>query len=339
MTETLELRFDPDVQGHTRIKDALGRMLASQQLHPSLIFSGPVGVGKRRMALDFARALNCPSGGAVKPCFTCSSCRKLSSANHPDVQIIEALDGKRAVSIAQIRAMIEDMGLKPYEGKHRVFILEDADRLAVDAQNTLLKTLEEPPGATVTILLTSRPHSLIPTIHSRCQRHRFTALSQQDLERVFEQQGIPIERASFAGGCPGRALNDDMQARAEEARLLLEAIADGRARRDPMGLALELLKTLEKGAKGPETRRRLEDLCDFLARAFRDILHQRVTGAPPEEALAPFAADCLPRLAQRWDSRALRKSLAALEKLQLGMTLNLQVKLAVEGLIVDLMTA
>ncbi len=140
-----------------------------------MLFWGPEGVGKRLTAIEFAKALNCeaPSDGA---CGQCLACRKIAHGNHPDLHIAAPVKKSRIIDVDAINDIVEMASLRPYESQWRIFLIVEADRMRPPAQNHLLKTLEEPVGQSVFVLLTEFPQMLLPTIRSRCQRVRFGAL-------------------------------------------------------------------------------------------------------------------------------------------------------------------
>ena len=152
---------------------------------PSLLFAGPSGVGKRLTALAVAQALNCTntsqgSGlraeGSVDACGACAACTRIARGVHPDVLFVEPGDSG-AIKIDQVRDIVDRAQYRPFEGRRRVVIIDEADALVQPAQNALLKTLEEPTPSSVFILVTSRPDMLLPTVLSRCPQLRFRPLS------------------------------------------------------------------------------------------------------------------------------------------------------------------
>lgn len=178
----------------------LGNLLSRNRIPNGLMFFGPAGVGKAMTALMFAKAVNCKEvpGDA---CGTCLSCRKIDSGNHPDIVQVSPVKKSRIIDVEAIDNVIEMASLRPYEAAWRIFIIHDADRMRGPAQNHLLKTLEEPLGPSVFILVTEYPQALLPTIRSRCQRVRFRALHPDTVtELLLREREIDGELASAIAG-------------------------------------------------------------------------------------------------------------------------------------------
>jgi len=162
------------------------------------LFVGPQGVGRELAALALAASLNCPDGG----CGECDVCKRVLRRSHPDVYMI-APEGAQ-ILVTQVRAVRENAHLSPYEGRVKTFIFEDAHRLNPAASNALLKTLEEPPGDVLFILVTESPEDLLPTVVSRCRRVDFFPLGPADIKRILvEQHDIDGELAVWAARAGG----------------------------------------------------------------------------------------------------------------------------------------
>lgn len=155
------------VIGHTWAVANLDRTVADQRPAHAYLISGPAQIGKTTLARALALALNC-SSPTERPCGTCRACRLMTAGKHPDVQLI-APEG-RSLKIDQVRALQHDLALSPFEGRYRVAIFEQFEAATIEAQNALLKTLEEPPAYAVLIVLAADPELLLPTIISRCQQ-------------------------------------------------------------------------------------------------------------------------------------------------------------------------
>src|SRR5918911_52696 len=188
--------FD-QLAGNKSAKEILGRMLAAGRVPGALLFAGEEGVGKKLFALEVARALNCRTPKDSEACGVCSSCTRISRLNyperedaeewtqiiwtdHPDVGLVVA--PKRVLRVEQMRQIEKEANFRPFEGKARVFIIDDADKLNDASANALLKVLEEPPRTSHLILITARPAMLLPTILSRCQMIRFAPLTPAEIE-------------------------------------------------------------------------------------------------------------------------------------------------------------
>jgi hypothetical protein len=137
------------------------------ELHHAIILHGPMLAPLRDLAVRVAKTLNCLERSTGDDCI---SCQRIDRRIHPDVHIVEVSEEKKMISIEQIRAIVSEATLRPYEGRNKVFIVDPADGLSVAGSNSLLKTLEEPARDTTFLLITRSPDLLLPTINSRCQR-------------------------------------------------------------------------------------------------------------------------------------------------------------------------
>ena len=227
-----------DVVGHEKAVALLDRSLKSGRLAHAYLFVGPPHVGKMRLAVELAKALNCE--GQERPCGQCSQCVRIEKMKHADVHVI-GINGRTEISIDQMREMQHAANLKPFEGRHRVFVVDGAERLSHEATNCLLKTLEEPPPDVQLILLVSNERLLLGTVLSRCQRLEMRPLPVAAVHRALtERWGLGEERATLlaqlCGGCLGWAVTvkDDDRAlneRSEKLASLVRLHRAGRAER------------------------------------------------------------------------------------------------------------
>jgi DNA polymerase III delta' subunit len=162
----------------------LRNIITSNRIPNALLFWGPSGVGKRLTAFELAKAINC-SEAEADACGTCLSCRKIDHGNHPDVHVTVPVKKSRIINVDAISDIIELAVLRPFEGQWRIFIIQDADRMYGPGQNHLLKTLEEPAGQTLFVLITEHPQGLLPTIRSRCQSVRFGGLTPETIKQLL----------------------------------------------------------------------------------------------------------------------------------------------------------
>lgn len=290
-----------DVIGHRRLVALLARSVERASLPPSLIFAGPSGVGKRLAAVATAQAVNCltpkrhsqgsPADSVdsieVDACGSCSACTRIMRNIHPDVVVVEPGD-TGSIKIEAVRDLIERAGYRPFEGRRRVVIIDEADALVSAAQSALLKTLEEPPSASMFLLITSRPDALLPTVRSRCPQLRFRPLSADDVVAALMKRGASEKDARAvaltADGSIGRALD----ASADE---IVNAL----------GVAVRVLTQL---ASGGEARRRLEAAKDLLENTGGGGAGDREQLATHLRALASLLRD-VELLATKGDRRAL----------------------------------
>ncbi|MCD6472355.1 DNA polymerase III subunit delta' [Candidatus Aerophobetes bacterium] len=170
------------IKGQQRAVRILQKEIASLSLAGTYLFIGPAGVGKTFTALNFAKALNCKREG-IDSCDKCSSCLKIDHLNHPDVQIIKP--EKDSLKIEQIRNLKREAAYKLYEGKKRVWIIEEANKFTLEAANSALKIIEEPPPDTIFILISETKREILPTILSRCEIIRFSSLSSEQIREII----------------------------------------------------------------------------------------------------------------------------------------------------------
>jgi DNA polymerase-3 subunit delta' len=203
-----------NIIGHAAVVDLLRQAARRNRVPQSLLFAGPDGVGKRAVATALAQAVNCPNRADGDACGTCPVCSRIARGQFSDVTWLEK-GSEASIKIKPLRERILDVvGYRPFEGARRVYIIEPADELTLEAQDALLKTLEEPPPAAMLILITAYPDTLLPTIQSRCRRLRFGLLSEHDVARVLaERAGVDARTAArlaaVSGGSVSRALSEE----------------------------------------------------------------------------------------------------------------------------------
>ena len=268
------------------------RSVQAGRIVHALLFEGPRGSGKRTMARLMAQATVC--SGADKPCGVCPACKRFLAGSHPDVRVMKP--EKRTIGVDEVRALIDALSLRTYEGGKHIVIIEQADRLTPPAQNALLKTLENPAGEALFFLITDAPGAILPTIVSRCRTVRFHDLSVEECAGVLEARGIAPERArelaGMAQGSVGRALEIDGSEAWRDLRA--RVLASLEALRGPASVA-GAAAPLE-GEKGGE-----DEILDMLELWARDLMAVQ-SGAPPYQSQE---AARLSRL--RLDGRALLK--------------------------------
>jgi len=236
-----------EVAGQSRALSLLQRSLEGGSLAHAYLFVGPAHTGKMTLAVNLAQALNCE--GTEPPCGECIPCQKIASAKHADVQVIDLgsngdsaeAESRVRISVEQIEQLQHSASLPPFEGKCKVFIIDGVELLSIGAANRLLKTLEEPEGKVVFVLLSTNESVLPPTIVSRCQRVELAPLSAGEVETALSSRwGVEPEKARLLARCSGGRLGwavlaagDDtlLQQRAEWLDEMLEIVGADNERR------------------------------------------------------------------------------------------------------------
>ena len=328
-----------DVIGHERPKQLLQAALTHDRVAHAYLFYGEDRIGKRLTAIRFAQAVNCDDGAAAArgdSCGVCRSCKQIEARTHPDALLIEP-DPEQAnpqIKIERVRDLESQIIYRPLIGRYKTILIDEADRMTIGAANALLKTLEEPPGHSLFVLVTARPYAMPATIRSRCQALRFVAPARTQVEAaLIVQREIPPADARFLAmvtqGRLGEALAADVTA--------LRAIhADYRALTSRAALTspatiLASAEALAKGDRGPEA-------LDWLARWLRDVLLVQV-GAEPDFLIDLERLAELKEAAKAIDATALLDLLAEIEALERGAGRNLNPQIALESLLLRIREA
>lgn len=193
-----------EIVGHQAVKQYLQRSVAMGRVAHAYALVGPQGVGKSLVARAMAQALLCPRTQHGAPCGECRACRQVRRLHHPDFHLVEDSDG--TIGIDRVRELQRELSLKPYEAERKVAVIDQADRLTDAAQNSLLKTLEEPPGDTVLFLIAANPNALLSTVRSRCYVLRFQPLAAGDIEKWLIARGVGDQEAKLAAALSGGSL-------------------------------------------------------------------------------------------------------------------------------------
>jgi DNA polymerase-3 subunit delta' len=266
------------------------------------LFAGPAGVGRRSAAQAFAQLLNCHRPDA-DACGRCPACEAIAAGRHPDVRVVDVARGvlldpddttRTGIGIRQVLALRREVVYPPYQGRWKVYILADAETLTLEAANSLLKVLEEPPPQVVIILIAESTVPLPATVVSRCQLVRFTLLPPALVERALLQRGVGPEEARYAAALSGGQLSRALQwATSEEVRQrrgrVLELL-EGLEHADP----LQILDAAEALAREKEI---LADLLEIALFWYRDLLvwqqthsDQQLVNLDRRERIAALAA-------------------------------------------------
>lgn len=315
------------ILGHEQQKDILRRALAANRLAHAYLFEGPEGVGKRLMALALVRAVFCHDGTG---CGNCPGCRKVDHGNHPDLFLVEP-DGS-SIKIEQIRELQKQLSFSPLEARRKVGIIDAADRLNPAAGNALLKTLEEPGGNTLLLLLSARPDAVLQTIRSRCQRLPFTRLPREAVRTVLLQQPERSELeahvlAALSDGSFKKALGRNRELYLDRRKTLLKSVTALSA--GSIGPLLSL------SAELAEEKEQLPELLEILQGFYRDLLLVQ-HGATEDDLVNRDLLEKIQRVAGRTSRQALLLKLDAIAACQRQLERNVNRQLALDVLLMKL---
>lgn len=308
------------IRGHDQIIKAIRHVIRRGRLAHAYLFVGPVGVGKRLVATEMAKALLCethPEQRSDDSCDRCPGCTQVTARTHPDFQLLEVPEGKHEFPIALMQEAIAHLGLKPARGRHRVTIIDEADLLSEEAANCFLKTLEEPPPASLLILLAPGIESQLPTVRSRCQVIRFGTLPDGVVAELLVSAGIvktPAEADKLAPLCQG-SLNSAQLLKEPEVRGFREEIAKlvERPAIDSVELGQKLVKFVEAAGQDSAAKRRRGQLAlQFIIEHLRAQLHAASAGVDEREGRLEAVAESVDRtiLASQQIDRRLQLVLA-----------------------------
>jgi len=258
------------VVGHQQAKSRFRRLLAADRLAHAYLIHGEEGIGKFCLALQVAAARLCPEIPG-DGCGQCLDCRLVEAGTHPDLFLLDDPDAP-GLHIDQVRSLIDTTIRKPVRSLGRAYVIRDAERLREEAQNALLKTLEEPPLASLILLTSDRPQGLAPTLRSRCQEIRLKPLTQEESRRILQSTDLHEERIELlsliSGGSPGKALaleNGDYLGMRSHVLTLV-----GGETSDPLGLAEAVYSGLNP--RDPGIRSRVRMVVETWISVLRDLL-------------------------------------------------------------------
>lgn len=331
----------PGVLGHETVIDQLARAAARAAPHHAYIFHGPDGIGRRQVALGFAKALNCecpPAPGEA--CGSCGSCRRVAEGTDPDVWTIAphpptGKESPLAIRIDDIRNLQGRLAYRANEGRTRVVVLDDCELMNNQAANCMLKSLEEPPPRTVLVLITRRLGQLLATIRSRCLQIGFRRLSPAVIgDYLVQNLGVEPDQAaslaSSAGGSLGRALGLSVEEVGQETELLGRfGAALGGSLSERLALAEEFdkLETEARRAQGSFMRR-------FVVTA-GEVLRDATALSSGVEPHRPDCAALAQELASRYDAETLMQLFDALQKARDRLDRNMNTRLVMEALLLQ----
>jgi DNA polymerase III subunit delta' len=307
-----------DIHGHDRPIDFLRRAWKGERLAHAYFFTGPAGVGKLTTAKALAMGLHCEVA-PFEACGACPACRTIAAGTNADVRIVPGpLPDRRDVSIDQVRALQRELGYRAVAAHPKVGIINDAHLLTTQAQNALLKTLEEPGGDSVLMLIGVNAATLTPTVLSRCQRVAFSPIPTATVAAILERHGCSTTEAramaAYAEGSPGRALELDRDFFATRRPAILQRL--GRLR----GADFKQLAALAQDLAAEDVD--LASILTVIASWYRDALRRGILG-PDEPLQNTDLADELPALGAAESLRKLESTYATMIALHQNANKNL----------------
>lgn len=317
------------IYGHKNILVLFNKIVSSQKIANAYLFIGESGFGKEFMAKYFAMMINCKNGS--KPCLSCPSCIQMISGNHPDIFFIEP-DGI-SIKVETLRnVVINNAYVKPYNSYKKIFIIKEAEKMTEQAQNSILKTLEEPPEYGLFILTSSKMEGLLPTIVSRCEIIRFTRESDEVIEDyLINEKKIDRSKAkkiaSIANGNYGKAnlLIDEgySRIRSELGDILYNVINQDKA------LRLESFKFFD------ENREMIDDIIDIMFSYLRDLMILKLLGSE-EYIINKDMVDKLKDFSGNLTGFELNNIINEIEELAFNLKSNVNYQLAIEKFLLNI---
>ena len=323
--------------GNTWAPDLLGHHIAEGRVRHAYLITGPDGIGKRTLALDFARALNCsepPSVGEF--CATCRSCVLVEGMVHPDLHVVTPDEDKVRLHVDNMRDLQHKIALTPIEGDRRIALLPGFDRATDNAANALLKTLEEPPGNVVFLLTARDQEGLLPTIVSRCEVIRLRSVNKETLISALINQGHAADQAALlagiSAGLPGRALALGENENALEARRERLDELIGLLSTDLTGRLAYVERHLQTG--NLQTKRdRMLLLLETWQSFWRDIL---IASSGAEATRGnPDRLDDLERIADRLTLQQISAVIRSIQDTMNSLEMNANIRLAMENMLLN----
>ncbi len=320
-----------DIIGQEQIKEHLQNALETGKVSHAYIINGEKSSGKEFIAKIFAMALQCEQGG-VEPCNECRSCKQTMSKNQPDI-IYVSHEKPNTISVDDIRAQINnDVAIKPYSSKYKVYIINEAEKMTTQAQNAILKTLEEPPAYAVIILLVSNVNTLLPTILSRCVVLNMKPVRDALVKKyLMEELEIPDYKAevcvAFARGNVGKAKllasSEEFENVKAEALSLLKYIKD-----------MEIQEIVAAIKKINEYKLEINDYMDIMSIWYRDVLLFKATN-DVNHMVFKEEVQTIRKVAARSSYEGIERVIKALDTAKKRLDANVNFDLVMELLLLE----
>lgn len=311
--------------GHESIIEHLQNAISSNKVSHAYLIHGEEGMGKKMLTSAFAKTLQCKEKGIIS-CDRCKSCLQADTGNHPDIKWVT--HEKISIGVDDIRLQVNaDIQVKPYDSSYKIYIIDNADKLTEQAQNALLKTMEEPPEYVVIVLLVSNINVILPTILSRCVTLNLKPVDKGAIkEYLMLNQQIPDYKAemaaTFSGGNVGKAIkyasSEDFDKMKEEVLHILKYIDDMELHEIISGLKM---LTANKGS--------IEDYIDLMMLWYRDVVMYKAT-MDPDLLLYREELSFIKKQANIRSYEGVEKIISAMEKAKIRLKANVNFDIAIE---------
>ncbi len=335
--------------GNDQIKSIFGRLIKSERVPHSLLFTGKEGIGKKQFALEVAKSFVCFDPNDFQACGECKNCNRASNfvfpkfddrdahkkvifSDHSDIGMV--IPYRNNILVDAIRELETEANFLPYEAKARFFLIDDADKMNDAAANALLKTLEEPAKTTYIFLISSRPSALLPTILSRCQTIRFAPIQSTEIEKYLLKSGeFSTDDAKLLAGLSRGSIAAAVHINLENYyRLRFKMLDVLRSLSNNRNFTI-LLKTAEELAD-PKNKDDYENNLKILQTLIHDIWTKNNNAAV--EIVNSDIAEKIQQLANTINNQTLAKWLTEIETLLNALRLNLNKKIATDALFIKM---
>lgn len=315
-----------DILGNEQIKEHFKNAIKLHKVSHAYILNGDKGMGKKMLSNVFAMALQCERG-TEEPCMECRSCRQVISGNHPDIKYITH-EKPNVIAVDEVREQINnDIQIKPYSSPYKIYIVDEAEKMNLQAQNALLKTIEEPPEYGIIILLTSNSEMFLPTILSRCVMLNMKLMEKGQMrDYLMKKMGLPDYHAdviiAFSGGNLGKAIrlasSEDFNELKSSVTHLLEYIGD-----------METYEVVMAVKQVEKYKVDIADYIDLMMVWYRDVLMFKAS-RDMNELTFKDEYGYIKEQAEKISFNGIEEILKAMEKAKVRIRANVNFDLAIE---------
>ena len=321
-----------EILGNEMVKDHFKKAIQNHKISHAYILTGEAGMGRKSIANAFAMTLLCEKGGS-EPCMTCHSCKQVMSGNHPDLIYVKH-EKPASIGVDDVREQINDtIMIRPYSSYYKIYIVDEAEKMTVQAQNALLKTIEEPPSYAVIILITTNQEAFLPTILSRCVQMKLKPLKDFTIKSYLtENLHIPEKDAdicaAFARGNLGKAIHlassDEFKELFQKVMVLVKNVGTM-----DISMLLDCIREMK------EQNFDIGEVLDLMQLWYRDVLMFKVT---KDMNLLIFKDEykMINETGEKVDYAGLEAILAAIDTARIRLNANVNMELAMELLLLTM---